>query len=284
MAVYAIGDVQGCFEPLQQLLKKIKFKSDCDQLLFCGDLVNRGPDSLKTLRFIKSLGSNANSVLGNHDLHLLACAYLKNKPKKTDTFNDVLAAKDAEILLNWLRHRPLALYYKKHKTTLIHAGIHPKWGRKKTFKLAKEVEALLQSDKHISFYQNMYGNFPDHWEKNLTGMSRYRFITNVLTRLRYCDVDGKLALNEKGAPNTAHAHLLPWYLIPQRKTENKKIIFGHWSTLPHAGKKIINNSYAIDSGCLWGCALTALRIDVQPFEFIRLNCEQIQSPVKFIHP
>lgn len=278
MATYAIGDVQGCYDELKALLALIKFNSDCDQLWFCGDLVNRGPKSLETLRFIKSLEANAITVLGNHDLHLLATAFTNSSPGKKDTLDPLLHAPDADDLFNWLRSQHMVYHNKDLKLTLLHAGIHPKWSLKKTLKLAKEVEQLLQSKKHVSFYRHMYGDKPLIWDNDLSGYSRYRFITNILTRLRYCDAKGKPALNAKGAPGSQAEHLYPWYEVPNRKTRNDTIIFGHWSTLPHAGKECINNTYAIDSGCLWGGILTALRVDEHAFQYFSLPCPGAQKP------
>jgi bis(5'-nucleosyl)-tetraphosphatase (symmetrical) len=278
MAIYAIGDVQGCFDELKTLLTQIKFNSDRDQLWFCGDIVNRGPKSLETLRFIRSLEDNAITVLGNHDLHLLATAYDHQKPGKKDTFDEILQASDSSDLLNWLRHQNLAQHDSDKNITLIHAGIHPDWNIDKALQLAGEMEQVLRSDNHINFYKHMYGDKPFNWSDSLSGWPRYRFITNILTRLRYCDAQGKPALKEKGAPGSQAENLLPWYEIPNRKSQQDKIIFGHWSTLPHAGLSSINNTYAIDSGCLWGGALTAMRIDVAPFEYTRLDCPGAQKP------
>ncbi|NOQ69221.1 MAG: symmetrical bis(5'-nucleosyl)-tetraphosphatase [Gammaproteobacteria bacterium] len=278
MATYAIGDVQGCFDELKALLDQINFNSDRDQLWFCGDLVNRGPKSLETLRYIHSLEDNAITVLGNHDLHLLATAYDHKKLGKKDTLYNILQADDAAELLNWLRHQPLAFHDKERNITLLHAGLHPDWDIEKTLKLAKEVEQVLQSDNHINFYKHMYGDKPFIWSDSLSGWARYRFITNILTRLRYCDEQGKPALNAKGPPGSQADHLFPWYEIPNRKSQNDAIIFGHWSTLPHAGIKSINNTYAIDSGCLWGGVLTAMRIDVKPFEYYSFGCPGAQTP------
>ena len=278
MATYAIGDVQGCFDELKALLSQINFNTDLDQLWFCGDLVNRGPKSLETLRFIRSLGDNAITVLGNHDLHLLATAYDHQKPGKKDTFDELLQASDCPELLNWLRHQRLIHHDKDKNITLLHAGIHPSWSIDKTLQLATEMEHVLQSDSHINFYKHMYGDKPFNWSDSLTGWPRYRFITNILTRLRYCDVHGRPALNAKGAPGSQTENFLPWYEIPDRKSQQDKIIFVHWSTLPHAGLSSINNAYAIDSGCLWGGALTAMRIDIEPFEYTRLNCPGAQKP------
>ena len=278
MATYAIGDVQGCFDELKALLALINFNSDRDRLLFCGDLVNRGPKSLKTLRFIKSLEDNALSVLGNHDLHLLATAYDHKKLGKKDTLYAILQADDAPELLNWLRHQPMVFNDRENNITLLHAGIHPDWSIKKTLKLADEVEQILRSDNHINFYKHMYGDKPFIWNDSLSGWSRYRYITNTLTRLRYCDAQGKAVLNAKGAPGSQAEHLYPWYEVPGRKSQHDTIIFGHWSTLPHAGLECINNTYAIDSGCLWGGSLTAMRIDEKPFQYTHLRCPGAQKP------
>jgi len=278
MAIYAIGDVQGCYDELQELLTHIKFKSDRDKLWFCGDIVNRGPKSLKTLRFIHSLEENATTVLGNHDLHLLATAYDHKKPGKKDTFNKILQARDSEMLLDWLRHRPLVFHDDENDITLLHAGIHPDWSINKALQLANEIERILQSDEHIDFYKNMYGDKPTTWSNSLAGWPRYRFITNIFTRLRYCDAQGRPALNAKGAPGSQAKHLMPWYEVPDRKTKNDTLIFGHWSTLPHAGRKAINNTYAIDSGCLWGGYLTAMKIGKKKFNYTRMHCPGAQKP------
>jgi len=278
MATYAIGDVQGCYDELKALLSQIKYKSDCDQLWFCGDLVNRGPKSLETLRFIKSLEGNAISVLGNHDLHLLAMAFNHKKPGKKDTFDELLQAKDSLELLNWLRQLSMAHHDGEKNITLLHAGLHPHWSIRKMLQLAGEVESVLRSAQHINFYKHMYGDKPLLWNDSLSGWARYRYITNTLTRLRYCDEQGKATLNAKGPPGSQAKNLYPWYEVPGRVSRHDTIIFGHWSTLPHAGLASINNTYAIDSGCLWGGALTAMRIDVEPFEYFRLNCPGAQKP------
>jgi len=278
MATYAIGDVQGCYDELKALLSQIKFNSDRDQLWFCGDLVNRGPKSLKTLRYIKALEGNAITVLGNHDLHLLATAYDHKKPGKKDTLDPILQADDSDQLMNWLRHQHMMFHDKDKNLTILHAGLHPEWSIKQALKLAGEVEEVLRSEHHINFYKHMYGDKPYIWDNTLTGWQRYRFITNMLTRLRYCDSSGKPALGAKGAPGTQANHLHPWYETPNRKSQNDTIIFGHWSTLPHAGQSSINNTYAIDSGCLWGGKLTALRIDERPFQYTQLPCPGAQKP------
>lgn len=278
MATYAIGDLQGCYDELRALLTHINFSRDRDRLWFCGDLVNRGPKSLETLRFIRSLEDNALTVLGNHDLHLLAVAFIQKKHGNKDTLHGLLQADDATDLLNWLRQQHLAYHDPERDITLLHAGTHPGWSIKKTLKLAAEVEQVLRSDQHIEFYSHMYGNKPANWDDSLTGWSRYRFITNILTRMRYCDMNGKPAFSEKGPPGTQAKGLLPWYEVPSRKTRKNTIIFGHWSTLPDSDSGI-NNCYSIDSGCVWGGKLTALRIDVNPFEYIRLACPGAQKPM-----
>lgn len=276
MATYAIGDVQGCLDELQGLLSKLNFSSDRDRLWFCGDIVNRGPKSLETLRFVRALGDNAVTVLGNHDLHLLATAFHHRRPGKKDTLDEILKADDSAELMDWLRRQHLA--YSEGGITLVHAGIHPSWDVDRTLKLAGEMQDILKSDQHVEFYRHMYGDKPSNWDDDLTGWPRYRFITNILTRLRYCDLDGKPALNTKGPPGSQAENLYPWYEIPGRKSSQDKIIFGHWSTLPHAGKQSINNTYPLDSGCLWGGALTAMRIDDGEFEYFRLDCPGAQKP------
>jgi len=280
MATYAIGDIQGCFDELKELLTLIKFNSDHDQLWFCGDLVNRGPKSLETLRFIRSLEGNAISVLGNHDLHLLATAYDHRKPGKKDTLNELLCAQDADQLLEWLRHQHLIFHDDDTDITLLHAGIHPDWSINKTLQLGNEMHQVLRGENHVNFYKHMYGDKPHNWDDQLEGWSRYRFITNILTRLRYCDEHGQPSLNAKGAPGSQKNNLMPWYEVPARESQDDTIIFGHWSTLPHAGLSSINNAYAIDSGCLWGGFLTAMRIDKKPFEYTRLPCPGAQKPPK----
>jgi len=278
MAIYAIGDIQGCYDELKHLLKKINFNQDKDRLWFTGDLVNRGPNSLETLRFIQSLGENAIVVLGNHDLHLLATAFYHNKPGRKDTIHDVLQAPDRKSLLNWLRHLPLIHNDDAIGITMIHAGIHPDWSIDKTMALAKEVEQVLQSDKHIGFYQHMYGDKPAYWSEGLNGWPRYRYITNILTRLRYCNTRGAIALNAKGPPGSQAEGMQPWFEITNRVSCNDPIIFGHWSTLALTNR-IYNNVYPLDTGCLWGGKLTALRIDEKPFQTLQISCKGTQKPV-----
>ncbi len=273
MAVYAIGDVQGCFDQLQRLLDALHFDPASDKLWFAGDIVNRGPDSLKTLRYIKSLGKHAITVLGNHDLHLLAIAFTDQKPSKKDTLNDILKASDRDELLDWLRHRPLLHYSKKKDVCMAHAGIYPGWTIKKARKRAAEVEAVLTGPDYKKFFRKMYGNLPDKWSKDLTGWERYRFITNAFTRMRYCDTNFHLSLKYKGAPGSQPKNIKPWFELPHKQGKTK-IIFGHWSTLGHTE---LENIYPLDTGCLWGGYLTALKVNKKMNQYIQIDCPQAQD-------
>ncbi len=257
MSVYAIGDVQGCYDDLRRLLDRIKFEPEKDKLWLAGDLVNRGPGSLETLRYVKGLGNRAICVLGNHDLHLLSLGYCRTNRKKSPTLNPVLAAKDRDELLDWLRRRPLMHRSRKLKFSMIHAGLPPQWKISTALKLAKEVEQVLQGASFREFLTEMYGDQPRCWSDRLTDMQRLRFITNCFTRLRYCDPWGNLALKEKGIPGTQPAPYLPWFQIPKRASRRERIVFGHWSTL---GYHRSDNIWALDSGCVWGGSLTALKL------------------------
>ncbi|MCK4704525.1 MAG: symmetrical bis(5'-nucleosyl)-tetraphosphatase [Gammaproteobacteria bacterium] len=278
MATYAIGDIQGCYDELRQLLKKINFKSDCDTVWFTGDLVNRGPKSLETLRFIKSLKDNAISVLGNHDLHLLAIAYTQKKAGRYDTLEEIFNAPDREDLLNWLEHQPLIHIDNVTNIAMVHAAIHPQWSFDKAQSLATEVESVLQSEQHISFYENMYGDKPEIWSDDLQDWQRLRYITNVFTRLRFCEKNGALALSYKCEPGAQPEELHPWFSIETRCSRNDSIIFGHWSTLILAGDIQYTNVYPLDTGCLWGGHLTAMRIDDGSFSKTALQCPQLSTP------
>ncbi len=255
MAVYAIGDLQGCYDALQKLLDLIEFDERRDQLWFTGDLVNRGPDSLKSLRFIKSLDNAAVTVLGNHDLHLLAVATTSQKQKKRDTLDEILSAPDRDELIDWLRNKPLL--YHTAPYFLIHAGLPPQWDSQQTKYCAAEVESVLHGPDYPQFLAEMYGNTPDRWHNKLEGIDRLRFITNCFTRMRYCDQAGRLDFQHKGPPGNQPPELVPWFQAPHRKSSDMKIIFGHWSTL---GLYQENQCYGIDTGCLWGGKLTALRL------------------------
>ncbi len=275
MAVYAIGDVQGCYTPLMQLLTRLRFDATRDRLWFTGDLVNRGPRSLEVLRFVMGLGERAVCVLGNHDLHLLAVAAGTTKSKKRDTLDGVLRAPDRNVLLDWLRSRPLLHHDAGLGYTLIHAGLLPPWDLALSQKLAHETETVLRSDNYAEFFRHMYGDLPDHWSENLHGFDRLRLIVNTFTRLRYCDLEGNMDLRPKGPPGSQPPDLLPWFQVPSRRSRGLKIIFGHWSTLGlWQGDGVIG----LDSGCLWGHALSAMRLDADSLEFISVDCETCQSP------
>ena len=271
MSVYAIGDVQGCYQALRALLAEIRFDPAQDRLWFTGDLVNRGPQSLEVLRFVRDLGERAVCVLGNHDLHLLAVASGAAKVKKHDTLNEVLDAPDRDDLLHWLRTRPLLHYHEELGYTLIHAGLLPPWDLTAARRLAREVETALQNAGHADFFKHMYGEVPDHWNDGLRGYDRLRIIVNAFTRLRYCDLEGNMDLRPKGSPGTQPPDLMPWFQVPTRRSHNMQIIFGHWSAL---GRWQGNGVICLDSGCLWGRALTAARLDVQPVQFWSVDCRQ----------
>jgi len=258
MATYAIGDVQGCYDELQRLLEKIRFDPADDSLWFVGDLVNRGRHSLEVLRFVKGLGDAAVTVLGNHDLHLLAISQGNSRHKdKEHTLDAILSADDREELIDWLRRRPLMHHDARLNFSMLHGGLPPQWDLPMALMLAQEMHAALVGPGFHDFCQQMYGNKPDHWSDDLQGMDRLRFITNCLTRMRYCDKTGAPALKEKGAPGSQEKGCLPWFEHPHRASRHERIVFGHWSTL---GYYHGDNVWSIDSGCLWGGSLTALRL------------------------
>lgn len=278
MSIYAIGDVQGCYEQLQRLLEQIGFDPGKDKLWFAGDLVNRGPDSLKVLRFVKGLGEGAICVLGNHDLHLLAMSQRVDKHKDpNNSLEQVLTAPDRDELLHWLRHRSIMHHSSKRNISMVHAGLPPQWDIATALQCAAELEGILRNDAAFPDYcQQMYGNLPDLWDPGLTGMDRLRFITNSFTRLRYCRADGSLSLKESGPPGNQNSDLTPWFKMPQRASRDERILFGHWSTLGY-GK--YNNTWSLDSGCLWGGALSALRIRKRKEpQLSQLKCPKILTP------
>jgi bis(5'-nucleosyl)-tetraphosphatase (symmetrical) len=261
MPTYAIGDVQGCFQELLDLLDRINFDQANDRLWFTGDLVNRGPDSLATLRFVKNL--NAITVLGNHDLHLLAISAGIDKHSRKDTLDEVLKAKDRGELLDWLRHLPLLHIDSQLDYIMVHAGLPPQWDLHKATTLTGEVEQVLRSKHYRKLLDHMYGNQPDHWDDGLTGMERLRFIINALTRSRYFNLDGVIDLAHKGPPGSQADGLYPWFSLDSRKTRNHKILFGHWASI-HAGNLHDFgrfNVYPLDTGCVWGGRLTAMRLE-----------------------
>ena len=274
MAVYAIGDVQGCYPALMKLLTQIGFDPDRDRLWFTGDLVNRGPQSLEVLRFVKGLGERAECVLGNHDLHLLAVAAGAARLKKRDTLDDILQATDRNELLHWLRRRPLLHHDDGLGYTLIHAGLLPSWHLADARRLAHEAETVLRGDKVDEFFHHMYGDLPDHWNENLRGVDRLRVIINAFTRLRYCDLEGNMDLRPKGPTGSQPPDLMPWFQVPGRRSQEVKIIFGHWSAL---GLWDGDGVIGLDSGCLWGHSLSAVRLDASPQEFFRIDCVPYQA-------
>ncbi|HEY0721738.1 MAG TPA: symmetrical bis(5'-nucleosyl)-tetraphosphatase [Gammaproteobacteria bacterium] len=259
MTTYAIGDIQGCYDELCALLDLIQFDAQHDVLWFVGDLVNRGPKSLETLRFVKSLGERAITVLGNHDLHLLATWQNKQRHfKSNDTLAPIFTADDSNELLEWLRKRPLLHHEAQLGYTMVHAGLPPQWDLALAQQCAREVEEVLRGDKFKEFLNHMYGNKPNHWNPALKGWDRLRFIVNCFTRLRFCTPAGELEFEQKGNPDQNSSGHIPWFRAPQRRWAGTRIIFGHWSTL---GLHQENNTTAIDTGCLWGGNLTALRLD-----------------------
>ncbi len=263
MSTYAIGDLQGCYAELKDLLDKINFDETNDQLWFVGDLVNRGPESLECLRFVKTLGSKAKTVLGNHDLHLLAVANKVRKPHRKDTFDEILNAKDSEELFEWIKQQPLLVNDPDLNFTMIHAGLPPQWNLQQAQELAQETESLIQSKQFDNFIQVMYGDQPDTWSEKLKDDDRHRFIINAFTRARYIDKDNKLDMKETCAPGKQNKALTPWYSILERKTKKDNIIFGHWSTVLLGNENNFKqyNVYPLDTGCLWGGELTAMRLE-----------------------
>ena len=258
MAVYAIGDIQGCYEPLQRLLERVRFDPAADQLWLVGDLVNRGPHSVEVLRLIYQLGERAITVLGNHDLTLLAVAAGQVKPKRKDTFHPILDAPDSAELLDWLRRRPMLHHDPDLGFTLVHAGLPPQWDLALAQGCAAELEAMLRGRDWTRFMGKMFGGEPRVWREELTGDDRLRFIVNALTRMRFCTADGVLSFAEKGPPGSQAADLFPWFQVPQRRSAHLKIVFGHWAALGYYRAPGI---YALDSGCVWGHRLTAIRLD-----------------------
>jgi len=269
MALYAIGDVQGCDAELGALLGALKFSADRDSLWFVGDLVNRGPDSLKVLRRIRALGDAATVILGNHDLHLLAVAYGGARLRDDDTLETVLAAPDRAVLLDWLSSRPL-LHEDPHlNVCMVHAGLAPQWDLALARECAHELERALRRDP-AKLFERMYGDQPDRWDDALEGEERLRFIANCLTRLRYLDAEGRLALRAKGSPKKAQSKsLIPWFEAQGARWRGTRILFGHWSTLGYFSNADVTG---LDTGCVWGDCLTALRLDVPDAKPVQVPC------------
>jgi bis(5'-nucleosyl)-tetraphosphatase (symmetrical) len=256
MSIYVIGDVQGCYEPLRRLLDRVVYDPSADRLWFVGDLVNRGPESLHVLRFIKALGAGATSVLGNHDLHLLAVAAGVRKPHRDDTLDTVLQAPDREELLDWLRRLPLLHASNGH--AMVHAGLLPQWGVPRALALAHEVEQVLRSDRHGELMHHMYGNTPAAWSDDLQGYPRLRVVINAMTRLRLCTPAGVMEFSHKTGLDDVPAGYMPWFDVPRRASRDTPIVCGHWAAL---GLQVRSDVMAIDTGCVWGRELTALRLE-----------------------
>lgn len=259
MATYAIGDIQGCYQELCDLLTIIHFDEAKDQLWFAGDMVNRGPDSLAVLRFIQSLGNQHRVVLGNHDLHLLATACGSRPIHPKDTFQDILAAPDRDELCAWLMRQPLLVSDDDLRFTMVHAGVASSWDLAMAKACANEVEAVLQSDKAETFLQRMYGDDPDQWSDDLQGYDRLRCIVNIFTRMRYCSTQGEMILSFKGKIGTQPDGFLPWYEV-KRLTRQSRIVFGHWAALMGQAPSD-HGVYALDTGCVWGGKLRAMCLE-----------------------
>lgn len=275
MSTFAIGDLQGCNDDFHRLLALIRFDETQDRLLLVGDLVNRGPASLDTLRTVRSLGTACISVLGNHDLHLLAAAQDRSRLKPGDTLDEILDAPDADALLDWLAERPLAWRDPASGVLLLHAGVPPQWTAEQTLTLADEAAQVLRESRGRAFFEQMYGDQPDRWSEDLRGAERTRFVINCLTRLRYCTPDGQLRLRDKGPPGSQSDGALPWFEVPGRRTAGTPIVFGHWSALGRV-EWPEQRVYGLDTGCVWGGQLTALNLDTG--ELTRLPCAGHRSP------
>lgn len=256
MATYAIGDVQGCYDALEALLARIGFEPGRDRLWMVGDLVNRGAQSLEVLRYVKALGPSAITVLGNHDLHLIAVAAGHARLHRGDTLEPVLEAPDRDELIDWLRAQRLA--YAEGEYVMVHAGLLPQWSVEDTLRLAGEVESVLRSATFPDFVKKMYGNHPTAWDEGLHGDDRLRVIVNAMTRMRFCTADGVMDFQQKGGPENPPPGHLPWFDVPNRKTAAAAVVCGHWSTLGYVQRRDL---IALDSGCVWGGCLTAVRLD-----------------------
>jgi bis(5'-nucleosyl)-tetraphosphatase (symmetrical) len=271
--IYLIGDLQGCCDAFERLLAEVGFSPSRDELYLLGDLVNRGNGSLPTLRRLVGLGGSAHCLLGNHDLHLLATAAGARKLGKSDTLAPILDAPDRAHWLDWLRQQPLAIH--AHGWLMVHAGVLPQWDVAQTMSLAAEVQAVLRGPALDDFLHRMYGNQPTRWRDDLRGKDRLRLIVNAFTRLRFCKVDGAMDFDLKEGAGAAPPGLMPWFDVPGRRTRGMPIAFGHWSTLGLLNRPDL---LGLDTGCVWGGALTAARIDEGRREIVSVRCEQAQKP------
>jgi bis(5'-nucleosyl)-tetraphosphatase (symmetrical) len=283
MALYLIGDVQGCDTALQRLLDTLDFSPSRDTIYLLGDLVNRGPDSAAVLRRLMGYGTAARCLLGNHDLHLLTVAHGVRKPHRTDTLDGILNAPDRSAMLAWLCQQNMALFESigTRDLLMVHAGVLPQWTAWQTLELAAEVEVVLRGPDLVDFLHQMYGNEPARWKDSLTGVDRLRVVVNALTRLRFCTPKGKMEFDTKDSSGSAPAGYLPWFEVPGRRTADVAVAFGHWSTLGWLGRSDV---LSLDTGCVWGGALSALRIGSQAGawtqELIQVACQAAQQPGK----
>ena len=279
MALYMIGDVQGCDAALQRLLDTVNFSPSRDTLYLLGDLVNRGPDSAGVLRRLMGYGDSAHCLLGNHDLHLLAVASGMRKLPGNDTLSRILSAPDRESLIHWLHHQNMAIMLpcKKSPLLLVHAGVLPSWSADQTMALAQEVERMLRGENSAEFFKAMYENLPCAWDDSLTGVNRLRVIVNALTRIRFCSAQGEMEFATKEGATCAPSGYMPWFDVPNRQTANVTVAFGHWSTLGWLGR---SDAISMDTGCVWGGALSALRFNLQDEaqELIQVQCKAEQQP------
>jgi bis(5'-nucleosyl)-tetraphosphatase (symmetrical) len=279
MALYMIGDVQGCDGALQHLLDTIAYSPSRDTLYLLGDLVNRGPDSAAVLRRLMAYGDAARCLLGNHDLNLLAVAQGTRKPHRKDTLDSVLNATDRDTMLHWLRHQKMALLLLRGDKPLlmVHAGVLPAWTVEKTMALAREVEVQLQGGQSAAFLQAMYGNAPSRWDDALAGMDRLRIIVNALTRLRFCTAQGEMEFDTTDGAGGAPSGYMPWFDVPGRQTTHAAVAFGHWSTLGWLDR---TDLLSLDTGCVWGGCLSALQFNLQDDSqtLIQVQCEAAQQP------
>lgn len=267
MAIYAIGDLQGCFTPFRRLLDLIRFDPACDKLWLVGDIVNRGPDSLALLRYIKQVGDAMVTVLGNHDLHLLMVASGIAKSQPGDTLQSILAAPDRDELLYWLRQQKL--FHRDGAYAMVHAGLLPAWTIDRAEQLAGEVENALRQDDYPAPFVQIYGNEPDHWQDTFTGHIRLRVIVNAMTRMRICTADGKMNFSFKGNLSSIPHDYWPWFNVPQRASRDYTVVCGHWSAL---GLHVTDRLIALDSGCVWGGRLSAIRLEDRAI--FQLPCAQ----------
>jgi bis(5'-nucleosyl)-tetraphosphatase (symmetrical) len=271
MTTYAIGDIQGCHSRALALLDKIHSRTPDAHLIFVGDAVNRGPQSLAMLREVRALGDKAEMVLGNHDLHLLAVAHGIRKPGRSDTLNAILSAPDRDDLLDWLRFRPMAL--REGDYLMVHAGLLPQWTAAQALELAREVETVLRGPDWLTFLHAMYGNEPARWDDGLRGADRLRCIVNALTRIRFCSADGTMDFHTKDGAGEAPDGFMPWFDVPGRRSADVTVVAGHWSTL---GLVVRPDFIALDTGCVWGGKLTAVCLENR--EIVQVDCPQYQQP------